>query len=541
MPPIQLSRRLTAQDASFLYGESESGPLHFGGLGFFEGAIDFPCLVAHLERRLPLLPRFRQRLPFAPFNLAHPTLEDDPDFKIENQLFCHELAENAGEAQMTEAVLSIFEPPLDRTRPLWEMHLFRGLAGGRSAVLWKIHHCIVDGVSWVEILTTLFDFRRDSSAAPAGLAWAPKPVPSAARLLGDAAFDLAQTELNAARHLFERLIPAGQKPGIADAATDAKKIMSALRPAVAAPWNRGLVTKTRSFAWLRYPYNDVRAIRKSFGGTVNDVVLAALGEGAARYLKHHGCKPRGLPLRIGCPVSVRSPDEMESLGNRVSMMFAELEPEPMDPVARLSAVSNETGRIKAANEPKALDQLMAAADLMPPSLIGLASNFATGALDTASWLAERAPWLARMIAPSPVINFIATNVRGPQLPAYLAGHMMLDYVGLIPLGADLGCGIVISTYNRNLYIALMAEPNLMPDVELMKAYVDDAFQELKLAAEEAAFKRAPAVMETQAQAALRRLEMPFASNGHVETAAAHKDAAGRIADRLRRQVAAITP
>ncbi len=521
MPPIKLSRRLTTQDAAFLYGESESGPLHFGGLGFFDDAIDFPRMLDHVERRLHMLPRFRQRLAFAPFNLAHPTLEDDPDFKIENHLFCHELPEDAGEAQMTEAVLRIFEPPLDRHRPLWEMHLFHGLEGRRSAVLWKVHHCIVDGVSWVEVLTTLFDLRRDPAAAPAGPAWETKPVPSAARLLGDAAFDLAQTELNAARNLFGRLLPTAEKPEISGT-TDARKIMRALRPAVSAPWNRGVVTKARSFGWLRYAYSDVRTIRKAFGGTVNDVVLAALGEGAARYLRHHGCNPRDLPLRIGCPVSVRKPEEMESLGNRVSMMFVELEAEPMDPVARLKAVSNETGRIKSANEPKALDRLMAAADLVPPSLIGLLSSLGTGVIDTAARLAERAPSVARMIAPRfPVINFIATNVRGPQLPAYLAGHMMLDYVGLIPLGADLGCGVVISTYNQNLYIALMAAPNLMPDVELMKAYVDDAFRELKLAAEEAAPKRASAVLETQPQAASRhQLETPLASVGKAETAAA---------------------
>jgi diacylglycerol O-acyltransferase len=152
----------------------------------------------------------------------------------------------------------------------------------------------------------------------------------------------------------------------------------------------------------------------------------------------------------------------------------------------------------------------------------LASSFATGAIDTAARLAELAPRLARMIAaPSPVINFIATNVRGPQLPAYLAGHMMLDYVGMIPLGADLGCGVVISTYNRNLYIALMAAPNLMPDVELMKAYVDDAFQDLKLAAEEAASKRTPAALETPPPGAVRRqLETPLPFVANAETAAA---------------------
>lgn len=536
MPPAKLSRRLTTQDASFLYGESESGPLHFGGLGFFDGSIDLSSMTDHLRRRLHLLPRFRQRLAFVPFNLAHPTLEDDPDFKIENHLFSHELSEGVGEAQMIESVLRIFEPPLDRRRPLWEMHLFRGLEDGRSAILWKIHHCIVDGVSWVEILNTLFDFNRQRWAGPAAPAWEPKPVPGASRLLEDAAFDLVRTELNAARDLIGRVLPAGDNRGVGAAMTEARKIMRTVRPAVEAPWNRGVVTKPRSFGWLRYAFNDVRAIRRAFGGTVNDVVLAALGEGAARYLKLHGCEVRGLPLRIGCPVSVRGPEEMGSMGNRVSMMFVELGAEPMDPVARLEAVSKETARIKAAKEPEALDQLMAAADLVPPSLMGFASSIGTGAINTAARLAARAPWAARAITPSPAMNFIATNVRGPQLPAYVAGHVMLDYVGMIPLGADLGCGVVISTYNRNLDVAIMAAPNLMPDVDLLKAYVDDAFQELKLAAEEAAFKRGPAGLETQPPAAPQHQpEPPRAPAGNPGRGLrVHGEAAGKTAVRSRR-------
>jgi diacylglycerol O-acyltransferase len=494
--PAKLSRRLTTQDASFLYGESESGPLHFGGLGIFQGAIDFARLLKHVEQRLDRLPRFRQRLAFAPLNLAHPTLEYDPDFRIENHIFCHELAEGTDLARMTEPILRVFEPRLDRNRPLWEMHLFHGLDGGRSAVLWKVHHCIVDGVSWVQILTTLFDFRRHSAAGAPAQAWEPKPVPGPARLLGDAAADLARTQFASARRLIGDLMSAS---GRADGAgVDPRSIASALKPAVAAPWNRGVVTRSRSFAWIRHAQRDVRTIQRVFGGTLNDVVLAALGEGAARYLKFHGCNSRGLPLRIGCPVNVRSADEMASMGNRVSMMLVDLDAEPKDPVARLNAVSEQTKRIKSASQPKALDSLMAAGDLVSPSLMSFMSSVGTAAIDGAAWLAERAPRLTSMLAPtfSPM-NFIATNVRGPQLPAYLAGKKMLDYVGMIPLGASLGCGVVISTYNRNVYVAVMAEPRLMPDVELMKAFIDDAFEELKLAAYRVAFEHTAATAETK--------------------------------------------
>jgi diacylglycerol O-acyltransferase / wax synthase len=511
--PAKLSRRLSTQDASFLYGESESGPLHFGGLGIFQGVMEFSRLLRHVEQRLDLLPRFRQRLAFAPLNLAHPTLEDDPEFRIENHVFCHELPEGTSQARMTEAVLRIFEPRLDRGRPLWEMHLFHGLEGGRSAVLWKVHHCIVDGVSWVQTLTALFDFRRHPAPAAPPAAWEPKPVPGAARLLGDAAIDLARVQIASARRLVGNLLPGTGGNG---AGTDARNLARALRPAVAAPWNRGLVTKSRSFAWIRHPQDDVRVVRKAFGGTLNDVVLAALGEGAARYLKFHGCDPDSAPLRIGCPVSVRSAGEMKSLGNRVSMMLVELAAEPGDPVARLRAVSKETQRIKSANEPDALDSLSAAADLVPPSVMSLMSSIAIGAIDGAARLSVRAPRLARLMAPRfAPINFIATNVRGPQLPAYLAGKMMLDYVGMIPLGADLGCGVVISTYNRNLYLALMAEPRLMPDVDLLMAFVDDAFEELKIAADATVAEHSTVIAKAPQQ-----IQPPAALVGNGAVAAA---------------------
>jgi len=236
-------------------------------------------------------------------------------------------------------------------------------------------------------------------------------------------------------------------------------------------------------ASLRFPFEDVCSIRDAFGGTVNDVALAALGEGAARYLHHHQRDTRRARLRIGCPVSVRSQDEMGTLGNRVSMMIPELDATPMNPVARLKSVCEETQRIKSSNEVNAADLLMSAADLIPPAAMGLASGLTSRTIDWAASLATRAPTIARMLAPRvATINFIATNVAGPPSPVHLAGHRMIDYVGMIPLGGNLGYGVVIATYNENLYFGMMAAPNLMPDVEMMKFYVGQAFEELALAA-----------------------------------------------------------
>lgn len=153
----KLSHRLTGQDASFIYGESRNGPLHIGSLSFFDDQIAYPKLIRHFESKLHLIPRYRQRLIGVPFNLDHATLEDDPDFKIENHVKLHQLPLDASEEQLIEAAMAVYRKPLDRSRPLWEAHLFNGFKGNRSVILWLIHHCLVDGVSGMELLNAVMD------------------------------------------------------------------------------------------------------------------------------------------------------------------------------------------------------------------------------------------------------------------------------------------------------------------------------------------------------------------------------------------------
>jgi diacylglycerol O-acyltransferase len=488
--PAKLAHRLTTQDASFVYGESRNGPLHIGSLATFEGEIGAEEMARYVEQRLHLIPRYRQRLAFVPLNLAHPTWEDDPDFTIERHVKHHQLPEGSSDDDLIAAAMQVYETPLPLDRPVWDMHLFNGLWGGRSAVLWKTHHCLVDGVSGMELLNVVLDFRPAAPPPePPETPWQPAPFPGRGRSFVRAAFDLVQEQLGVARQASE-LIPnrraltesAGPIAGAVRAV-----MRMATRPIVAAPWNSGLATQARSLAWLRCSFSDMRAIRTAIGGTVNDVVLTILAEGAARYLEYHGTPIDGRPLRIGCPVNVRRKSESGALGNRVSMMFPEFQATPMDAAARLEAVAQETERRKSSGEPQALESLMSASDLLPPVLMGLASGIGTAALDAAVRILGRAPAaLARTLTPPAAINFVATNVPGVQVPLFLGGHRMIDYVGLVPLGATLGYGVAILSYNQNLYFGMMAEPNLMPDVDLMKQFVGEVFEELKAAARERA-------------------------------------------------------
>jgi diacylglycerol O-acyltransferase / wax synthase len=238
----------------------------------------------------------------------------------------------------------------------------------------------------------------------------------------------------------------------------------------------------------------LRSIRNALGGTVNDVVLAILSEAAARYLKHHEVRTNHAPLRIGCPVNVRRGAESGALGNRVSMMFPELPSAPMEVVARMQAVIRETERIKAANEPQALELMLSGSDLISPTMMGLGSLIGTNAIDLASRLGGLARKVSHMLTlPPPGINFIATNVPGAQVPLYLAGRKMTVMVGLVPLAANLGYNVAIVSYNQMLIFGMMAEPHLMPDVDLMQAFAAEVFIELMAAAKRAAGSRVDAV------------------------------------------------
>lgn len=499
------SYRLSTQDATFIYAESQSGPLHIGSIGLFEGRIDFEDIRRHIESRIHLIPRYRQRLAPVPLNLSHPMMEDDPEFSVDNHVFNHELAPGMSEVEALSLMMRAYESPLNRERPLWDMHAYQRLEGGRTAILWRVHHCLVDGVSGVELLKVMYDFRPDPEPAePPETPWTPNPASSgAARLIEaarerfHAAFQSAQTT---AREMMSDPVSAAKS---ARTFAEAARTMTELatRRIAQTPWNAGVATERREIAWTRLSFADFRAIRQAFGGSVNDVVLTILTEAAARYLAHHGYNERGQELCIGCPVNVRHRDERSALGNRVSMMFPTAPAEPMDVVERLKLISIETERIKEAGRAQSLESLMRMAEGVPPSLISFGSRMATGALDAAAAMVKMTGWKPTpdgFALPAAGINFIATNVPGVQVPLYLLGHRCLDMIPLVPLGATLGYGVAILSYNQSLYFGMMSAPRLMPDVALMRAYVDEAFAELRRRGQERAGKSERAMAEVAA-------------------------------------------
>jgi diacylglycerol O-acyltransferase len=490
--------RLSTQDATFIYGESQNGPLHIGSILIFDGKIDFDEFVRHVESRLHLVPRYRQRLVPVPFNLSHAVMEDDPAFRVENHLFRHLLRPGIARPEAIDELMRHYEVPLERSRPLWEMHSFENFEGGRTVIVSKVHHALVDGVSGVELLKVMFDLKQNPDPVePPAEPWTPEPPSSGMRRLLEAMREQSTAPIKSALDTSREIV---RNP---DAAAERARILAAgvrhvgelaTRRIASTPWNSGIVGQRRALASTAASFGEFRAIRNAFGGSINDVVLAILSEGAARYLRHHGYKTAG-QLCIGCPVNVRHKEEASTLGNRVSMMFPRLSTEPTDVVERLREVAAETEQIKNAQLPQALEALMSLGDNIPPGLIGIGSRFGTTALDTASALFRLTgykPRPDRFLLPTVGINFVATNVPGVQVPQYLFGNKCLEQIPLVPLGATLGYGVAILSYNQTLNFGMIADPNLMPDVALMKFFVDEAFGELKARCQEQADESARA-------------------------------------------------
>ncbi len=488
--------RLTDHDAAFLYAETAAGPMHGGNIAVLEGELSAAEVQAHIAARLHLVPRLRQRLAFVPLNLAHPKWVDDPEFDIANHVKAHQLPAGATLDDALAAAAGLAEPLLPRDRPLWLTYVIEGVKE-RTVLLQLGHHTMADGASGVDISLALFDLQAKAPAPPPEKTpWRPAPLPAPLALTAEAVREqvesaVAQNPLTAPRLGGERL------EMLRRAGESMTRFVA--EPVMMAPWNAGLVGPKRGFAWRRYGFGEFREVRRRFGGTINDVVLAVVAEGAARYLRAHKEAATGQNLRVMCPVNVRREDERGALGNRVSGIFPIFSAAPMDIVERLRKVRQETEQIKQNREAQAMQLMMDSAPSLPP--VAMAPALLVGSPFDPTALAAQlpSPRLPRLAPPLPMagFNFTCTNVPGVQVPQYLAGRQVLDALALLMLGGQLGYGVAATSYNKQIYFSFVCEPRLMPDVGLMADCVDGAFAELRTAAQ----KAAPAKAATNESAA----------------------------------------
>ncbi len=474
MPATSPHDFLTPMDASFLYFESSRQALHIGSCMIYEGDIAREEMMALLEERIHLAPRYRQRVLFPPMSVSHPIWVDDPEFDIGRHVEELWLEESLDERSFAEAVALAYQGMLERDRPLWHAVLLRGLPQGNTAVVWKVHHAMIDGVSGIDLTMALNDLKADAPApTPPAEPWQPEPIPSAfdhfqesfehrieqvTRLWTDSAFSLFRPAQLTAR---------ARKIGRAVGAT----WPTALRPAPSTRFN-GRVSGELGWTFAELSFTEMRDIRSALGGTVNDVVLTVLSGALGRYLRYHGDSTDGVELRALCPVSMRQPDERGQLGNLVSFMVAPLFVGIEDSVERLETERKAMESLKVAGQAEGIYELNRWSDSIPPGWMEFAGALAT---------------------PNPILNTVSTNVPGPQIPLYQGGRRLLAWYPLGVVAADLGIFVSILTYDQRVTFGATVDAHLVPDAWRLGEFLHESFAELREAAgvEEVPFDRVP--------------------------------------------------
>jgi diacylglycerol O-acyltransferase / wax synthase len=457
--------RLSATDASFLAGEKESSHMHVGAVMIFEGPPpDHEETLEHIESRLHLVPRYRQKLAVPRFEMGRPLWVDDPSFNLDYHVRHTALASPGGLEQLRLLTARIFSQRLDRSKPLWECWFVQGLEDDRFAIISKAPHALVDGISGVDLATVLFDLSPVPPERAHVPKWTPRPEPSQVELIAEGVkglirrpFELGRGALGAAldpEHTIRRVRNAAE--GFGEVA------WAGLNPAPETPLNVPIGSHRR-IVWVETALDQFKTIKNSLGGSVNDVVLAVTSGALGRWLRTRGVRTEGLELRAQVPVSIRSDDEHDRLGNRITVMRAPLPVYARNPIERLRIVRESMQGLKESKQALAAKMLVELEDFAPPTILSMAA---------------RTHWSTRLF------NMIVTNVPGPQFPIYLLGRELLELVPVAFLPDNYALTIAAMSYNGKLVFSLLGDYDAMPDIDLVGEYMQESLQELLTAAGE---------------------------------------------------------
>ena len=458
---------LSHLDASFLALESPTTHMHVAAVVLFdgkklttpEGGIDIGRVKAHIEGKLVYIPRYRQRLGWVPPN-RHPVWIDDDHFNFDYHVRHTSLPRPGTDEQLKRLAGRIVSQPLDRAKPLWELWVVEGLSEDRFAIIAKIHHCMIDGISGVDLTTILLNVIPTSEIEPA-TDWQPRPAPSSSQLaVAEAArrtratLDTVTNLPGLARRGGEVAMQVGGR-GIA-----ALKALQAgwLRPATRTPLNPDL-GPNRRFDWTQTSLADVKSIRAKHGGSVNDVVLAIAAGALRRFLVDtRGFDVEGIEFRVMNPVSTRRADQRGALGNQVAMWLVDLPISDPEPLSRLAKIRGETSKLKSTNQALGATTLVELSRGTPLTIIALANRV-----------------VGPMMRP---FNLTVTNVPGPQFPMYLLEAEMLANYPIVPLWSQHGLGLALFSYNGNLEWGIQADFDAFPDVEEVTSAIKQSTNEL---------------------------------------------------------------
>jgi diacylglycerol O-acyltransferase len=451
--------RLSTQDASFLYVENEFNHMSIAALAIFEGPPPGGDEIeAMIASKLDLVTRYRQRIRFIPFDIGRPVWCDDPHFSLRYHVRHTALPAPGSEEQLQTLVGRVMSQQLDRTKPLWEMWVIEGLADGAWAVLMKTHHCLADGVAATDLLSALMD-EAPTQERPTPAEWAPERQLSSPQLAVQAVVE----QLTSPREGIEALRSALEAPG--RAARRAGEFFDGLGTfrrfanlALESSLN-GPIGPHRTWRWAETSLADVKKIRSAHGGTVNDVVLAAITRGFRSLLQSRGESVDDLVVRSLVPVSVRPSDEHNVYNNRVSAIFAELPVGIDKPVPCLNAISQQMNELKEHHQAVAGETLMSLSGLAPPVLLSLGARLFAG-LEQHS------------------VQTVTTNVPGPRQTLYAAGRRMRNAYLYVPLAGSVRIGVAIFSYAGQLTFAVTSDYDYAPDTDVLCRGIEEGIADL---------------------------------------------------------------
>jgi len=479
-------RQLTSLDAQFLALESSNQTGHVAGLTILDpsskenGELTFEDICRLMEERLPLLPPLRWRLVHVPFGLDYPYWLDDPDFDLDFHVRELALPPGATKDKLAEQVARIVSRPLDRGRPLWELYLIHGLENGEKALLTKIHHAVVDGLSGAEIMGVLFDLAPEGRELPEPQTNGADREPTELEMLTRGLMGLPRYPLRVLRSLpralpnldeapvFSTLPGAGLVAKVTDRLTrpiSSRETGVLAHTTYKAPKTcfNGRISPHRRFVFGQLDLDEVKEVKNKQRCTVNDVVVSICAGAVRSWLLEHDDLPAD-PLVVQVPVSVRTDEQMGTYGNQIMLMSAPLFTNEPNAVRRLKKTHDALAAMKEHHRALPAELLQDTNHFIPPAVFARAAR-ATFAISTGP---GRPTW-----------NLVVSNVPGPQVPLYCAGAKLVAQYPVSVITDGMGLNMTVMSYDGHMDFGIVADRDQMPDLGSMMDRLHDSLEELK--------------------------------------------------------------
>lgn len=466
MPHHQHGDRLSWGDSVFLNLERDGMPLNVAGISIFEGDVQFKSFLRFVESKLPLIPRYLKRVTPPPFNVGLPSWDYDPDFDISNHMREVSL-KHGSDAELKALAGNILGQVMDRQHPLWDMTLVHGLKGNRSALIARMHHCLADGIGGVGIMSLLMDASAVVPRLPKRRLVLRVPAPR------DHASSLLDGLLSSYTSFMDPILSAYVNALKITERTLAEGVdltgdeFSTLLPELTAPTERlffnVIYTGPQKFTWTEIPLAEVKDIRRAFGTSVNDVLLAVVTATVRRYAELHGDQMKKRLLRIMVPVNLRSADSESGPGNHISLIAVTIPLDIRDPKKLLADVHRRTEFLKRTHAAELVSLTGGLIGMMPSPVQAFAG-----------------PLISKL--PITPFNMVCTNVPGPQFPLYLLGHKMLHWYPYVPVGGELALNCAVLSYNGMVYFGFSGDAVVVSDIGRLEKFLKLSFEELRSAA-----------------------------------------------------------